>query len=112
MAGKGKNVEGILKKLEKVIEARQYEHPTKSYVATLWEKGDDYILKKIGEEASEFIIAGKNKSKNEISNELDDFLFHAIVLLKYNKMSISDVINVLEARLGRSGLEEKKSRSE
>ena len=69
MAGKGKNVEGILKKLEKVIEARQYEHPTKSYVATLWEKGDDYILKKIGEEAAEFIIAGKNKSKNEISNE-------------------------------------------
>ena len=68
MAGKGKNVEGILKKLEKVIEANS-TNIQQNYVATLWEKGDDYILK-IGEEAAEFIIAGKNKSKNEISNEL------------------------------------------
>lgn len=104
-------MEDIFKKLEKIIEMRQKEHPNNSYVAELWEKGDDFILKKIGEESAELIIASKNKNENEILNELADVLFHAIVLLKYNNLSIFDVAEVLKKRLGKSGVEEKKTRS-
>ena len=65
------------------------------------------FLKKIGEESAELIIASKNKNENEILNELADVLFHAIVLLKYNNLSIFDVAEVLKKRLGKSGVEEK-----
>ena len=101
----------VYEKLEKIIEMRQNKDPDISYVAELWKKGDDFILKKIGEESAELIIAGKNKNKNDILNELADILFHAIVLLKYNQLSIFDVTKVLEKRLGKSGIEEKETRS-
>ena len=104
-------MEDILEKLEKIIEMRQNERPENSYVAELWKKGNDFILKKIGEESAELIIASKNKNEDEILNELADVLFHAIVLLKYNGLSISDVAEVLKKRLGKSGIEEKKTRS-
>lgn len=104
-------MEEVFKKLEKIIQMRQNEDPEMSYVAELWEKGDDFILKKIGEESTELVIASKNKNKNEILNEFADFLFHAIVLLKYNQLSISDVVKVLEKRIGTSGIEEKKTRT-
>tara|TARA_B100000123_G_scaffold244541_1_gene199948 strand:+ start:460 stop:777 length:318 start_codon:yes stop_codon:yes gene_type:complete len=104
-------VEDIFEKLEKIIEMRQNERPENSYVAELWKKGNDFILKKIGEESAELIIASKNKNEDEILNELADVLFHAIVLLKYNGLSISDVAEVLKKRLGKSGIEEKKTRS-
>ena len=104
-------MEDIFEKLEKIIEMRQNDRPENSYVAELWKKGDDFILKKIGEESAELIIASKNKNENEILNELADVLFHAIVLLKYNGLSISDVAEVLKKRLGKSGIEEKKTRS-
>jgi len=104
-------VEEVFLKLEKIIEMRQADNPENSYVAELCEKGDDFILKKIGEESAELIIASKNKSKNDILNECADVLFHAIVLLKYNSLSIFDVIKVLEERLGKSGIEEKETRS-
>ena len=101
----------VYEKLEKIIEMRQNKDPDISYVAELWEKGDDFILKKIGEESAELIIASKNKNKSDILNELADILFHAIVLLKYNQLSIFDVTKVLEKRLGKSGIEEKETRS-
>ncbi len=104
-------MEDIFEKLEKIIEMRQNERPENSYVAELWKKGNDFILKKIGEESAELIIASKNKNEDEILNELADVLFHAIVLLKYNGLSISDVAEVLKKRLGKSGIEEKKTRS-
>ncbi|MEC8562027.1 MAG: phosphoribosyl-ATP diphosphatase [Pseudomonadota bacterium] len=104
-------MEDIFEKLEKIIEMRQNERPENSYVAELWKKGDDFILKKIGEESAELIIASKNKNEDEILNELADVLFHAIVLLKYNGLSILDVAEVLKKRLGKSGIEEKKTRS-
>ena len=100
-------MEDIFEKLEKIIEMRQNERPENSYVAELWKKGDDFILKKIGEESAELIIASKNKNEDEILNELADVLFHAIVLLKYNGLSILDVAEVLKKRLGKSGIEEK-----
>ena len=104
-------MEDIFEKLEKIIEMRQNERPENSYVAELWKKGNDFILKKIGEESAELIIASKNKNEDEILNELADVLFHAIVLLKYNGLSILDVAEVLKKRLGKSGIEEKKTRS-
>ncbi len=104
-------MEDIFEKLEKIIEMRQNERPENSYVAELWKKGDDFILKKIGEESAELIIASKNKNEDEILNELADVLFHAVVLLKYNGLSILDVAEVLKKRLGKSGIEEKKTRS-
>ena len=104
-------MEDIFEKLEKIIEMRQNDRPENSYVAELWKKGDDFILKKIGEESAELIIASKNKNEDEILNELADVLFHAIVLLKYNGLSILDVAEVLKKRLGKSGIEEKKTRS-
>lgn len=104
-------MEDIFGKLEKIIEMRQNDRPENSYVAELWKKGDDFILKKIGEESAELIIASKNKNEDEILNELADVLFHAIVLLKYNGLSILDVAEVLKKRLGKSGIEEKKTRS-
>ena len=104
-------MEDIFEKLEKIIEMRQNERPENSYVAELWKKGDDFILKKIGEESAELIIASKNKNEDEILNELADVMFHAIVLLKYNGLSILDVAEVLKKRLGKSGIEEKKTRS-
>ena len=90
-------MEEVFLKLEKIIEMRQADNPENSYVAELCEKGDDFILKKIGEESAELIIASKNKSKNDILNECADVLFH--------------VIKVLEERLGKSGIEEKETRS-
>ena len=104
-------MEDIFEKLEKIIEMRQNERPENSYVAELWKKGNDFILKKIGEESAELIIASKNKNEDEILNELADVMFHAIVLLKYNGLSILDVAEVLKKRLGKSGIEEKKTRS-
>ena len=104
-------MEDIFEKLEKIIEMRQNNRPENSYVAELWKKGNDFILKKIGEESAELIIASKNKNEDEILNELADVLFHAIVLLKYNGLSILDVAEVLKKRLGKSGIEEKKTRS-
>ena len=63
-------MEDIFEKLEKIIEMRQNERPENSYVAELWKKGNDFILKKIGEESAELIIASKNKNEDEILNEL------------------------------------------
>ena len=58
-------MEDIFEKLEKIIEMRQNERPENSYVAELWKKGDDFILKKIGEESAELIIASKNKNEDD-----------------------------------------------
>ena len=63
-------MEDIFEKLEKIIEMRQNERPENSYVAELWKKGDDFILKKIGEESAELIIASKNKNEDEIKKHI------------------------------------------
>ncbi|MEM8843670.1 MAG: phosphoribosyl-ATP diphosphatase [Pseudomonadota bacterium] len=96
--------------LEKVLVARKTAKADASYVASLYQKGLDQILKKIGEESSEVIIASKGNDKNELVKEMADLWFHCMVLLVNQGASINDVQIELDNRFGISGLEEKASR--
>jgi len=89
---------GILEKLSNLIEDRKINPPEKSYVAYLFEKGQDKILKKVGEEASEVIIASKNNSKEEIIYETADLFFHTLVLLKYHNLELKEIYQELGKR--------------
>jgi len=100
----------LLNKLEQVLLARQESDPKESYVSSLYAKGLDHILKKVGEESAEVIIAAKNDDANELIKEVADLWFHCMVLLVNNKQSTSDVLQELDKRFGMSGLEEKASR--
>ena len=100
----------ILEKLAQILEQRKQESAEKSYVAGLYKKGRDTILKKIGEEAAETIIAGKGGDKNQIIYETADLWFHTLVLLAYENLGPDDVLQELERRFGLSGLEEKAQR--
>ncbi|QVY61138.1 bifunctional phosphoribosyl-AMP cyclohydrolase/phosphoribosyl-ATP diphosphatase HisIE [Cytobacillus gottheilii] len=88
----------ILGKLEKVIRDREAERPEGAYTTYLFEKGVDKILKKVGEEASEVIIAAKNRDKEELKWESADLLYHLLVLLREQDLPFGDVLNVLEKR--------------
>jgi len=103
-------VNDVLEELAGILEARKNGPPASSYTATLYAGGVDAILKKIGEEASELIIAAKAGEKNAIIHETADVWFHTLVLLAHLDLSPDDVLAELERRLGRSGLEEKASR--
>ena len=101
----------ILAALEKVLIARQMSDPNKSYVSSLYAKGLDHILKKVGEESAEVVIAAKNDGPNELVKEVADLWFHCMVLLVNNKLSVDDVLHELDRRFGVSGLDEKASRN-
>lgn len=88
----------ILSNLETVIASRDLERPVNSYTTYLFEKGIDKILKKIGEEASEVIIAAKNSDKDELRYEASDLIFHLLVLLREQKLSLDDLLAELERR--------------
>lgn len=88
----------ILNTLESVIASREAERPEGAYTTYLFDKGVDKILKKIGEEAGEVIIAAKNRDHDELSWEASDLLFHLLVLLREQKLSIDQVLAVLEER--------------
>ncbi len=100
----------VLFQLAQVLEQRKQEPADKSYVASLYAKGIDSILKKIGEEAAETIIAGKGGDKQQIIYETADLWFHCMVLLASQGLSPEDVLNELQRRFGLSGLEEKSQR--
>lgn len=100
----------ILNKLAQALEARKGAAPESSYVASLYAKGRDAILKKIGEEAAETIVAGARGDRAQIVHETADLWFHTLVLLAQQGLSPDDVLNELERRFGRSGLEEKAAR--
>lgn len=100
----------VLQRLAEVLEQRKLESPEKSYVASLYAKGLDTILKKIGEEAAETIIAGKEGDKQKIIYETADLWFHSLVLLASQNLSPDDVLNELSRRFGLSGLDEKSQR--
>lgn len=100
----------ILEKLAQILEQRKLEPADKSYVAGLYKKGLDSILKKIGEEATETVIAGKGGNKDQIIYETADLWFHTMVLLAYENLSPDDVLQELQRRFGLSGLEEKAQR--
>ena len=100
----------ILLQLARVLEDRKNADPASSYVASLYSKGAESILKKIGEEATEVVIAGKSGGKDEIVHETADLWFHTMVLLTYYDIDPAVVLDELQDRFGRSGLDEKASR--
>lgn len=102
----------VLTKLADVLEARKQAAPDSSYVAKLYDKGLDSILKKIGEEATETVMAAKDGDAEKIIYETADLWFHTMVLLAHQGLKPDDVLNELARRFGLSGLEEKASRTE
>ena len=100
----------ILKKLTVTLEARKQASPESSYVAKLFSKGEDAILKKIGEEATEVILASKAGDKTHLVYEIADLWFHCMVLLAHQGLSPEDVLNELARREGLSGIAEKAGR--
>ena len=108
-----------LKRLAEVIESRKLANggdPAKSYVTKLFSKGDDAILKKIGEEATETVMAAKDArvsgDKSKVLYECADLWFHSMVLLAQFELSPQDVLDELARREGLSGLEEKAARKD
>ncbi len=101
----------VLTKLAAILEQRKQAEPDSSYVASLYCKGLDTILKKIGEETAETIVAAKNGDADQIIYETADLWFHTLVMLAQQGLKPEDVLNELDRRFGLSGLEEKASRS-
>ena len=85
--------------------------PDSSYVASLVQKGEDKILKKIGEEATEVVLAAKGQDRVALVHELTDLWFHCLVLMAEKEISLKDIDDELERRFGQSGIEEKATRN-
>jgi phosphoribosyl-ATP pyrophosphohydrolase len=101
----------IIQSLYKVILDRKANPSENSYTASLMAKGIDKILKKVGEEASELLIAGKGGERQEIVHESADLIFHLLVLLVFHGIEPEEVYAELRRRFGISGIEEKSSRA-
>lgn len=101
----------ILTRLADLLEQRKTADPELSYVAKLYTKGMDSILKKVGEEAAETIIAAKGGNKDEIIYETADLWFHTMVMLAKAELNPQDVLDELARREGLSGIEEKNARA-
>lgn len=100
----------ILQAVYQVIRDRRANPSESSYTASLMQKGIDKILKKLGEEATELVIAGKGGVRDETVYEAADLFFHTLVLLAYRDIPLDAVYEELRRRFGRSGIEEKNSR--
>jgi phosphoribosyl-ATP pyrophosphohydrolase len=103
--------DAVLKELAAVLESRKGADPESSYVAKLYDKGLDSILKKIGEEATETVMAAKDGVPEKVIYEVADLWFHSMILLAQQGLGPDDVLKELERRFGLSGLEEKASRT-
>jgi len=101
----------ILDAVYQVVLDRKANPSDSSYTASLMQKGLDKILKKLGEEATEVVIAGKGGVREEIVYETADLFFHTLVLLGYKDIPLDAVFDELRRRFGLSGLEEKASRT-
>ncbi len=95
-----------LARLAEVISSRRGQDPDKSYVARLFSKGTDAILKKVGEEATEVVMAAKDGDRSKLVGEVADLWFHTLVTLAAFDLKPADVLAELERREGMSGLEE------
>ncbi|MEM7015997.1 MAG: phosphoribosyl-ATP diphosphatase [Pseudomonadota bacterium] len=100
----------VLEELADVLEARKQAEPDSSYVAKLYDKGLDHIMKKLGEEATETIVAAKNGDPEQLIYETADMWFHSMVLLAHQGLGPDQVLTELARRFDLSGLEEKKMR--
>jgi phosphoribosyl-ATP pyrophosphohydrolase len=101
---------GIHERLEAAIAARRAAHPAAAYVAALNARGLDAILKKVGEEATETVIAAKGGERDAVVHETADLWFHCLVMLAFRGIPVAEVLAELERREGRSGIEEKAAR--
>ncbi len=105
----------VLQQLAATLEDRRQSDPGESYVASLHDKGLNKILEKVGEEATEVIIAAKDAAagagSEDLVGEVADLWFHSMVMLSHLGVNVSEVTDCLGRRFGVSGLEEKASRS-
>jgi phosphoribosyl-ATP pyrophosphohydrolase len=100
----------VLARIADVIESRRGRDPATSYVAMLMSKGGDAILKKVGEEATETVMAAKDGDKLRLTAEVADLWFHCLVLLAHHDLGPGDVLAELARREGTSGIDEKAAR--
>ena len=100
----------ILERLADTIAARKGSNPEASYVSRLFAQGEDAILKKIGEEATETVMAAKDGDKLRIVGETADLWFHCLIMLAHYGLRPSDVLYELRRREGISGIDEKAAR--
>jgi len=100
----------VLARLAATIAARKGADPASSYVAALFAKGEDAILKKIGEEATETVMAAKDGDPTRITSEVADLWFHCLVLLARHDLGPADVLRELARREGTSGHAERAAR--
>ncbi len=101
----------ILQRLTEILEARKAAAPDSSYVAKLYHKGDDAILKKVIEEAGEVLLAAKDGDSAHLVYEVADLWFHCMVLLAHKGLSAEAVLQELARREGVSGITEKANRA-
>ncbi len=101
----------ILHRLSETLASRRHADPETSYTAKLFANGPDSILKKIGEESAELIMAAKDGKRLNIVRESADVIYHIMVLLAFYGMGIEDVSQEMRRREGISGIDEKKSRT-
>ena len=104
-------MDDILKQLEQVLEDRKSAKADESYVSSLYAKGLDEILKKIGEESAEVIMAAKDGEQDKIIYEVADLWFHTLVLLRHKDIEVDKIQDELSTRFGLSGLTEKANRT-
>lgn len=104
-------MDDTLQQLAKVLEARKGADPDSSYVAGLYAKGLDAILKKVGEEATETVLAAKGGNPEQLVYETADLWFHTMVMLSHQGLGPEHVLEELARRFGTSGIEEKASRT-
>jgi phosphoribosyl-ATP pyrophosphohydrolase len=102
----------ILQRLTETLEARKQASPDSSYVAKLFSKGEDAILKKVIEEAGEVLLAARDGDNTHLVYEVADLWFHTLVLLAQHGLNADDVLNELARREGMSGIAEKQSRKD
>lgn len=100
----------VLAEIHDVLKSRIGADPESSYAASLYGKGLDAILKKVGEEATETVMAAKDGDAEKIVYEVADLWFHTMVLLAQQGLEPQQVIDELARRMGRSGIDEKASR--
>lgn len=101
----------ILRELAATLEARKRADPGSSYVARLYARGLDAILKKVGEEAAETLLAAKNGDSEHLVRETADLWFHTLVMLAHQGIGPDAVLDELRRRFGTSGLVEKSART-
>ena len=106
-----RNDKNILDAVYQVVQERKKNPSEQSYVASLYARGLDKILGKIGEEATEVAVAGKGGKLDEVVSEVADLWFHTLVLLSYYDLPPEKIYAELERRFGTSGLAEKAGRT-